>query len=269
MAYTKTNWVDNQTPVNASNMNKIENELELLDNKASEVNITLEELNAKIDVIDTSLIADYSQAVVFNEDIYSGTVEQTLLNDIAKCKVLRIKDNTGNYYFLRLFNDSFLLDAHNYYLFGVGDISQSGSYNFYSAHITPLKGITIKRAKINIGGSSTSSNLYLHSLFITIEDSGGYYTSAIYKDLYSSSNKNITTLSDLYNYFGDNLVDVNGFIEINNSGGTLPISSNASFIAVRFNENSIVAKFTSGSRFTDVQFDSSFNINIQDNVKLV
>lgn len=33
MAYEKTNWVDNITPVNADNMNKIENELELLSNQ--------------------------------------------------------------------------------------------------------------------------------------------------------------------------------------------------------------------------------------------
>lgn len=31
MAYTKTNWVNNTTPINATNLNKIENELEALD----------------------------------------------------------------------------------------------------------------------------------------------------------------------------------------------------------------------------------------------
>ena len=30
--YTKTNWVDNETPVNAENMNKIENALETHEN---------------------------------------------------------------------------------------------------------------------------------------------------------------------------------------------------------------------------------------------
>ena len=31
MAYTKTNWVNNTTPINATNLNKIEDELEILD----------------------------------------------------------------------------------------------------------------------------------------------------------------------------------------------------------------------------------------------
>ena len=30
MSYTKTNWVNGQTPINATNLNNIENELELL-----------------------------------------------------------------------------------------------------------------------------------------------------------------------------------------------------------------------------------------------
>lgn len=33
MAYTKTNWVNGQTPINATNLNKIENQLEANDNK--------------------------------------------------------------------------------------------------------------------------------------------------------------------------------------------------------------------------------------------
>ena len=34
MAYNKTNWINNETPLNAENMNKIENQLSiLLDNK--------------------------------------------------------------------------------------------------------------------------------------------------------------------------------------------------------------------------------------------
>lgn len=31
MAYVKTNWINNTTPINATNLNKIENELEALD----------------------------------------------------------------------------------------------------------------------------------------------------------------------------------------------------------------------------------------------
>lgn len=34
MSYTKTNWINNETPLNAENMNKIENQLSILqDNK--------------------------------------------------------------------------------------------------------------------------------------------------------------------------------------------------------------------------------------------
>lgn len=38
MAYTKTNWINNQTPLNAENMNKIENQLSILDTTKVHIN---------------------------------------------------------------------------------------------------------------------------------------------------------------------------------------------------------------------------------------
>lgn len=41
MAYSKTTWVNGQTPINDTNLNKIENELEALDNVISSISVGL------------------------------------------------------------------------------------------------------------------------------------------------------------------------------------------------------------------------------------
>ena len=46
MAYTKQQWIDNQTPLDASHMNHIENGIELVSNDLANVETTIDELNA-------------------------------------------------------------------------------------------------------------------------------------------------------------------------------------------------------------------------------
>lgn len=51
MAYTKTTWVNDETPINADNLNKIENELESLEGNISDINDDITTINGSIAAI--------------------------------------------------------------------------------------------------------------------------------------------------------------------------------------------------------------------------
>lgn len=46
MAYTKQQWIDNQTPLDATHMNHIEDGIEQISNDLANVETTIDELNA-------------------------------------------------------------------------------------------------------------------------------------------------------------------------------------------------------------------------------
>ena len=150
MAYEKTNWSNNTTPINATNLNKIENELESLDNGVTALNsnVATIEANAKFKKIITvkairqniNIPEDWGIVKIpINSNIQVGN-KFTISNNAVKigsgvskvlvsahCGAISFLTVGGDKEFTIYKNDNAVADAYN----------AAGS-NWKSADITPL-----------------------------------------------------------------------------------------------------------------------------------
>lgn len=80
MSYVKTNWVNNTTPINADNLNKIENELETLDTSLDEYT----QYSSSEKVIGTWLNGKpvYRKCITLTSDNVNGASVSTGVNDL-------------------------------------------------------------------------------------------------------------------------------------------------------------------------------------------
>jgi len=96
MSYTKTNWINNETPLNAENMNKIENQLSILQDNKVPIN------SGPISILDLTSIQKAS-AYVYGK--VQATQVQIALSELMDPIVKTIETvdlegvNTGDYIF--------------------------------------------------------------------------------------------------------------------------------------------------------------------------
>ena len=89
MAYVKTNWVDNSTPINASNLNKIEDQLEDNTNNIEDNTDEISSINSAITPMYCKATTTTATSVTLGsnvelDDISSQTGEFTLQNNGIK-----------------------------------------------------------------------------------------------------------------------------------------------------------------------------------------
>lgn len=72
MAYTKTNWVNGETPINATNLNKIENGIEnndtSLENKLDKTSVKTAKTTSDTDTYSCNYINNYVKAAVWKQE---------------------------------------------------------------------------------------------------------------------------------------------------------------------------------------------------------
>lgn len=111
MAYSKTTWVNGQTPINDTNLNKIENELEALDNGKQNTltagtNITIENNvisasggSAQTDYTTTETVVGtflgkplYQKTIVLENTTISSSTKEMVILDITNYDVVLVTD---------------------------------------------------------------------------------------------------------------------------------------------------------------------------------
>ena len=141
MAYSKTNWVNGTTPANATNMNKIENELELLDNGLTGTILYENAAGATSSITLSSNISNFSTIKIYGYFKYST--------------------NNATAYFCREYE---AINGQNYEV--TGSVYSGTTNTFITSQINTISDITVTRGtaillKIGDGVERTNGLVYI------------------------------------------------------------------------------------------------------------